>query len=352
MQGRRHRPDTRLVPRSRLLVTLLFAFFLASVVAAPAAAEKRSVAPKAQHGRVAVFSLKGVDPATLKRAGVRVGPVRRKLGLRRVRRAARRGFLRIRMSRRTMRRASAASRRRRPRLTLVIGPRQAPPARPSRTATGPLGSFEPGNFSEFSGHSAVAGELATTQAKAYEGSRSAIASYDGSGRNAFARTWFDVDWGRGSDVWYGAAYYIPSKAAMPCYYSLMRWDNYTLYGNPGGDVGGIEVSTSGRARLMRQDYTGDNYAGLTREFDLPEGRWFWLEVHQRLSDRPGEALNEVYLDGSRIDASTTPNGRGKRITEIRHGIVSLGSDGDCAPTAASIFIDRVSVSDAMRGPRP
>lgn len=339
------------MPRSRPLTTFLLALALVCVAATPASAERRSLTPKAQHGRVVVFSLDGVKPAAIKRAGVRVGSVRRMLSVRRVRRAARRGYLRIRMSRRTLRiarRGASASSRRRTRLTLVMGRRPAPTVRPSGTARGPLGTFENSNFSEFNGYSASAGSLLTTPAKAYEGSRSALATYDGSGENGFARTWFDVNWAKGSDVWYGAAYFIPSKAAMPCYYSLMRWDNYTLYGNPGGDVGGIEVSTSGRARLMRQDYTGDNYGVLTREFDLPEGRWFWLEVHQRLSDRDGEALNEVYLDGRQIDSSTKANGRGRPVTEVRHGIVSLG--GDCATKPASVFIDRVSVSDAMRGP--
>jgi len=321
-------------------------------VSAPAAsAAKRSVTPKAQHGRNVVFSLEGIRPAAIKRAGVRVGRVRRRLSLARVRRAARRGSLRIRMSRRTqrkLRRYASASRRRRTRLTLVMKRPRAPRVLPSRPANGPLGSFEPGDFTEFDGHSAAAGALRPTAMKAYDGAKSAIASYDGSGKNGFARTWFDVNWNRGSDVWYGAAYFIPSKAAMPCYYSLMRWDNYTLYGNPGGDVGGIEIDTNGRARLMRQDYTGDNHAVLSREFDLPEGRWFWLEVHQKLSNRDGEAVNEVYLDGRRVDANAKANGRGRGVTEIRHGIVSLG--GECASSPVSIFMDRVSVSDGMRGP--
>jgi hypothetical protein len=80
---------------------------------------------------------------------------------------------------------------------------------------------------------------------------------------------------------------------------------------------------------------------------LPEARWFWLEVHQRISDADGQALNELYLDGVRIDSTTTANSRGRAITEIRHGLVAIAPE--CAP-ANTIYFDRASASDGMRGP--
>ncbi|HMJ96003.1 MAG TPA: hypothetical protein VK486_09130, partial [Thermoleophilaceae bacterium] len=234
-----------------------------------------------------------------------------------------------------------------PELTVTVhAPQPKPAAAPLGDNEGMLGSFEAGAFDEFNGHSAESGAIVPTTERAYDGVRSAKASYNGSGGNGFARTWFEVHFKGGSDFWYGGAFYIPSKKAMPCWYSLMRWDNYITYGSD-GDVGGIEISTSGRARLMREDYSAKNYAVLTREFDLPEGRWFWLEVHQRLSDRDGDALNEVFLDGRRVDQSRMANSRGRVVNEVRHGLVALA--GECAP-ADSVYLDRASVSDRMRGP--
>ncbi len=322
------------------------AVLLLLVVPATAAAGKRSFDPVRQGPRVAVFKLSGVKPANIRAARVKVG--RRVVALRaaRVRRAARRDALRVHW-RRIARPGGRARRRSRPELTVTVHPPQPKPAAaPLGDNEGMLGSFEGGAFDEFDGHSAASGAIVPTTERAYDGARSAKASYNGSGGNGFARTWFEVHFNGGSDVWYGGAFYIPSKKAMPCWYSLMRWDNYITYGS-GGDVGGIEISISGRARLMRQDYSAENYAVLTREFDLPEGRWFWLEVHQRLSDRDGQALNEVFLDGRRVGQSRMANSRGRVVNEVRHGLVALA--GECAP-AGSVYLDRASVSNRMRGP--
>jgi hypothetical protein len=339
---------------ARWTVTALAALLLL-VVPATASARQRSFEPVRQGPHVAVFKLSGVKPAAVRSARVKLGSKVLALRTARVRKAARRQALRIHWRKLAPRahrgRRGHGARRvrvRRPRLTVVtrrvVAP--VPAGTPIPDSEGMLGSFESNSFDDFDGHSAENGAIEPTSERAYDGSRSARASYDGSGGNGFARTWFEVDFKKGSDIWYGGAYYIPSKKAMPCWYSLMRWDNYITYGS-GGDVGGIEISTSGRARLMREDYSAKNYAVLSKEFDLPEGRWFWLEVHQRLSDQDGQALNEVFLDGRRVDASTTANGRGRVVNEVRHGLVALA--GECAPKG-SIYLDRASVSSRMRGP--
>ena len=340
------------VRNARGAVTAL-AVLLLLVVPATAHAGKRSFDPVRQGPRVAVFNLSSLKPANIRVARVRLGRSVLRLRTKRVRMAARRDALRVhwrliaRHGRRIHGRRTHS--RRRPRLTVTVTVRRPrsprsprapqPPATPLGDVGGKLGTFEPGAFGEFDGHSAASGTIVPTTERAYDGIHSAKASYNGSGENGFARTWFEVHFNKGSDIWYGGAYYIPSKRAMPCWYSLVRWDNYITYGSD-GDVGGIEISTSGRARLMRQDYSGDNYAVLTDEFDLPEGRWFWLEVHQRLSDQNGDALSEVFLDGNRVGASNVANSRGRVVNEVRHGLVALA--GECAP-AGSIFLDRASV---------
>ena len=318
-------------------LTLLLLLFLPT---ATAAAERRTLDPVRQGPRVAVFRLEVSRPAAIVAARVRVGSRVRALRVRRVRRAVRRGVLRLRW-RRIVR--TGARRGERPRLRLILTLR---PRGVERDVQGMLGTFENGAFRGFDGHSARSGAIDVTTKRAYDGARAAKASYDGSGEDGFARTWFDVNWRQGSDVWYGGAFYISSTAAMPCWYSLMRWDNFATYG-PGGDVGGIEVSTAGRGRLVRQDYSGANYAPLTPEFGLPDGRWFWLEVHQRLSSTDGEAINEVFLDERRVGVSRTANSRGRPVDHVRHGFVALA--GECA-SAASIYFDRASVSSNARGP--
>jgi len=338
-----------LVRNARGAATAL-AVLLLLVVPGTAVAGKRSFDPVRQGPRVAVFKLSGVKPGNIRAGRVRVGRRVVTLRTRRIRTAARHNRLRFNW-RRIARLRHRSRARRRTKLTVTVRPAVHPkapatPAIPLSDGEGMLGTFEPGAFGEFDGHSAESGAIVPTTERAYDGTHSAKASYNGSGDNGFARTWFEVHFNDGSDIWYGGAFYIPSKKAMPCWYSLMRWDNYITYGS-GGDVGGIEISTSGRARLMRQDYSADNYAVLTREFDMPEGRWFWLEVHQRLSDRDGSALNQVFLDGRLVGASDKANSRGRVVNEVRHGLVALA--GECAP-AGSIFLDRASVSDRMRGP--
>lgn len=346
------RPRFRRPPRSSVLRTLVLglAVLVTLLAAGPAAAERRSISASAERGHEVVFGLSDLRPAQIRRAEVRLGDHQHRLATRRVRRAAKQGELRVRPSRSVWRRlrqpVSGASGRatgiRRLRLTLAVMPE---PTRPGVPVSGPLGGFEAG-LEEFDGSSMTSGALALSSDRAYDGGHSARVSYDGSGDNGFARTWFAVDWGSGSDVWYGGAYYIPAGAPMPCWYSILRWDNYRLFGGD-GDVGGIEINSNGRAQLMRADYDGGNYAALTRDFELPRGRWFWIEVHQRLSKHDGQALNEVYLDGRRLDASARANSRGRGVTEVRHGLVAVA--GECSPPS-TFFFDRPSASDGMRGP--
>jgi len=373
--------------RSSILVVLALTALASLLAASAAGANLRSIRPAESRPGAVTFKLTRIAPLSIVRARLVVGSHSRHLSLARVRRAAESGLLSVRLHR-----SATASQTRPSRVRLRIrtatrhpkpprgqtpppapvpapapapapipapvppppapvppppAPVPPPPAPvPPTPVTGLLGNFEVGDFSEFNGKSAAAGTLSTTTDRAYDGTRAAKATYDGSGGNGFARTWFHVDWGKNSDVWYGAAFYIPSKATMPCWYSLMRWDNYVLYGS-GGDVGGVEVSISGRARVMREDYSGANYAVLTKEAVLPEARWFWLEVHQKISNVDGQALNELYVDGVKIDSTTTANSRGRQITEVRHGLVAMA--GECAP-ANTMYFDRVSATGGMRGP--
>ena len=106
-----------------------------------------------------------------------------------------------------------------------------------------VASFEAGEFGELDGESARgSARHALNRNDGYAGQVSLVAeSSRGSG---FARGWFDVEWSSGSDVWYGAAFLVPSTQGIG-YADVLRWDNFTEFG-PGGDVGGIEID-DGRA---------------------------------------------------------------------------------------------------------
>jgi len=225
-------------------------------------------------------------------------------------------------------------------LTLFLetrGEAEAPRASASR-----LTNFEAGNFSGVDGRSSTGGRIAVTGDHAYRGRRAARASTRGT--EGFQRVWYDVRWNKGTDVWYGAAYFVPGK--LPCWTMLARWDNYRSFGQ-GGDTGGVEVE-NGFARLVRGNYDGSNYQRLSENFSLPRRRWFWLEVHQRLNDEDGSALNEVYVDGRRVGSSTKANSRGRQVENIRYGYSALRAQ--CSGSS-TIYFDDVSISSRVRGSR-
>jgi hypothetical protein len=209
--------------------------------------------------------------------------------------------------------------------------------------------FEVGNFSEFSEPNVSDGQLAITDKTAYDGRRSARASYCGGGGNGYARGVMRPDWHNGDDVWYGMALYLPPgfKDDMAGEVALMRWDNFGLYGS-GGDVGGIVIfGADKRARLVRGQYESGSVDQLGRAFDLPEGRWVWLEVHQRFGRDDG-ALNAVYLDGRRVLSTHRANTFGRPIDRLRFGLVAVASPTQ--RTYLQLWFDRVTIGSSQAGP--
>jgi hypothetical protein len=224
-------------------------------------------------------------------------------------------------------------------------------AAPAGASISPLlASFSTTSFSDFNdGANTTNATLSVVADRAYDSSYSAYANYPGGGVNAYARVIQDVAWGAGDDVWYGAAYYLPVgfKAAMQQEVSLQRWDNYSTYGS-NGDLGGIAIWNSDKlARLKLGRYDASTETLLTNGFSLPEGRWFWLEVHQRFSATSGSALNEVYLDGTLVGHSTTAN-YDRPIQKLRTGLVAQG--GIAQTNSLSLWFDRVSINGSAVGP--
>jgi len=213
-----------------------------------------------------------------------------------------------------------------------------------------LGSFTTASFSDFNGGENISNAtLSVVGNRAYDGSQSAYANYAGGGVNAYARVIQNVDWNAGDDVWYGSAYYLPVgfKAAMQQEVALQRWDNWSAYGSD-ADHGGIVIWRSDKlARLKVGKYSATTETMLTNGFALPEGRWFWLEVHQRFSATGGSALNEVYLDGALVGRSTTANFN-RPVQKLRTGLVAQGGTAQTNPL--TLWFDRVSIGTKALGP--
>lgn len=338
---------------TRRICTALLATVVIFLLAAPlAGAASKSFTAKRVTGKTAVFRVAGVETNQVRRARVKVGNYRKSVPAKAVRRAARRGQLRLRLPRsvvKRMRRSGArVSRRSRrwPRLTITTRGSQPKGAPVAESTMG----FEAGNFSEASDTQAKSGgSLSVTGERAYEGSKSARASWFG-GNTAAQRVWKDTNWNQGSEVWYGMAVYVPASTDY-CYWNPMRWDNYNEYGGtddnkPGeGDVGGLTVDQN-KISIMTNKYGGEE-TSLVDGGTLPKGQWVWLEVHQVFSPNDGKALSELYVNGQHRGSSTKANSAGRKITSLRAGAVAVASS--CS-TPSKIDFDRVSISNSRRGP--
>jgi hypothetical protein len=226
----------------------------------------------------------------------------------------------------------------------ALAPRAASASVPTLAA-----HMEARGFSEFDQPNVSAGQLTQTRGHAYDGQWSALATYCGGGANGYARGVFAPRWPAGSDVWYGGAFLLPRgfHAAIQGEVALVRWDNYNLFG-PSGDFGGVVIFGSDRrARVVRGHYDAGTLDQLGATFQIPEGRWVWLEVHERLGEADG-ALTEVYLDGQRVSSSTQPNSFGRPVDRIRYGLVAIASGAQDRPL--HLWFDRAIAGGSQVGP--
>src|SRR5215211_1321924 len=169
--------------------------------------------------------------------------------------------------------------------------------------------LEDGTFAEFDSTNTANGTLTNTADRAFEGSRAAHATYSGAGANGYARGLWKVSWQDGDEVWYGGAFYLPTgfKASMQGQVDLVRWDNYESMPTQTEKGGVVIYGSDKRSRLVRIKQ-GVEEEPLGDAFDLPEGRWFRVEVRQRLSET--NPYSEVYLDGTKVASSTERNSYG------------------------------------------
>ena len=155
----------------------------------------------------------------------------------------------------------------------------------------------------------------------------------------------------GDDIWYGSAFFLPNDfLSQNTTVDLMRWESsagaFRRY--PAARLGNRDGPAAADA-LQRHDHLPRPAGGLC---DLPLGRWFWLEVHQKLGKTAGApTLNEVFLDGRLVIVSTTEQNREAAdtsdIVRVKYGIVHNTSP---AGTDATLRVDRSTLTAAPMGP--
>jgi hypothetical protein len=202
--------------------------------------------------------------------------------------------------------------------------------------------------------SAARPSVAESTVRGYDDSRSFLARTpeDSQRVNKYARAAADdIDWGQGTDVWYGGAFYLAKGFydAQQGEIDLLRWDNFEV-DRSSTDRGGVVLyggDETGNAYLMRARLGGEQDE-LIGPFRLAEEEWHWIEVHQRFSAGSTDDLSELFVDGERIGRTKQPNWYGRPITAIRFGLVATGGARQERPL--SLWFDRPSISDRMLGP--
>jgi len=200
--------------------------------------------------------------------------------------------------------------------------------------------------------------VAPEREQTYEGALAARAAIPGGTGNKFARTVVGgasggadaLDYGERDELWFGVAVYLPAgfHDAVATYYSPLRWDTF---GVASVSRSGLAMYDDGRIRLFREQDDVEEQVNLLDDVTvrLEEERWYWLEVHQRLSATDGQAVNQLFVDGREIGSSTARNYYGDPVSAVRYGIVAVSGGEQTAPL--EMLYDRPTLGSARVGPR-
>lgn len=175
------------------------------------------------------------------------------------------------------------------------------------------------------------GSLVPTTACGYGDGSSYLASYFGGSENGYARGVWHVNWQTGEEVRFGGAFYLPPgfASSLQGQVDLLRWDNWSDDPVSTNWVGIGIWSSDGRARLldMGANRPPEQLGGA---FDVPEGRWTRIEVHQQLARRE-RTTSTVFLDGQEVARSTRSNARTDRVSRLRAGVVAISAGRQVTP---------------------
>lgn len=159
-----------------------------------------------------------------------------------------------------------------------------------------------------------------------------------------AEGWFTRYLVNGSDLWYGAALYLdPGFERYRDYLTFLKW------WDPGSDVhGGVSLRADDRFDVVRgrTPYSDDD-VNVGPSFSLPEGRWFWLEVHQRLNR--ADPLTEVFVNGHLVSTSAALDNYPDSAGVPSRLSFGVGSRIPFEEKFSQVYVDRASMSVRQRG---
>jgi hypothetical protein len=127
-------------------------------------------------------------------------------------------------------------------------------------------------------------------------------------------------WTAGQTHSFGGRFLLMSASG---YVSLLRADNYRIYGGKGYVLGVSRYKGDGLGHLVVGSYTGADQQLIGPGFAVPVGQWFDLTVTVTVGSRIAASV-----DGTTVASGTyhTPSGA-ERISAVRSGVVATGGPG-------------------------
>jgi hypothetical protein len=217
-------------------------------------------------------------------------------------------------------------------------PTEPAPPEPAPTDPAPtmpvyekFAGFEMGDWSEWMQLNTSGGSGSIVTSPVGAGSRAGKLTVDSGSGNKYARGYFDIsDWQIGSEHWFGARIYLPvgTYAALQGDMALMRWDNWAL-ANMSQDQFGVWLHGTGSKGnlylMLNNEQDGVDSILVDPGVKMAEGQWSCLEVRQKLG-YDGDAISELWLNGTRFGSSTRQNiNGGRRPVTLGYGIVAVNA---------------------------
>jgi hypothetical protein len=243
---------------------------------------------------------------------------------------------------------------------IVAAPTAPAPTEPAPTDPAPtmptyekFAGFEMGDWSEWKQLNTSGGSGSVVTSPVAAGSRAGKLTVNSGSGNKYARGYFDIsDWQIGSDHWFGARFYLPvgTYAALQGDMAIMRWDNWAL-ANMSQDQFGVWLHGSGTKGnlylMMNNEQDGVDSILVDPGVKMTEGQWSCLEVRQKLG-YDGDAISELWLNGTRLGSSTRQNVKGgRRPVTLGYGIVAVNAATQTS--SLTVYVDQAYTARTRTG---
>ncbi|MEO8092019.1 MAG: heparin lyase I family protein, partial [bacterium] len=114
-------------------------------------------------------------------------------------------------------------------------------------------------------------------------------------------------YGPGDEVWMRGAWLVPDPSKL-AWSRLMNLGHFEASGDPDNWYLALLVTQPGQMEVRARQYQSDaGQSILMAQHPVPQGRWFTVDLHFKLSPTDGQALTEVYIDGRLVTSTTERN---------------------------------------------